>query len=106
MIGANPGAGGERDATPLNRSSQARSVRAGRSLQRPKGFRFVSTDVAAVLAAIRETAEGQLTADAARVDRERSFPRENLRTLGEVGGLGLVVPAEHGGAGGSLTALA
>jgi alkylation response protein AidB-like acyl-CoA dehydrogenase len=43
-----------------------------------------------------------LAVNAAEVDRERRFPRENLRVLGERGLLGLLVPAEYGGAGGGL----
>lgn len=46
-------------------------------------------------------------ADAAGVvDRERLFPRASLAALGEAGLLGLSTPAEHGGVGGGLSALA
>ena len=62
-------------------------------------------DTGGVLCATREAA-GVVAMDAPRVDRERAFPAESLRALGEVGALGLVVPAEHGGAGGALAALA
>ena len=45
-------------------------------------------------------------ADAAGlVDRERRYPRTSLEGLGAAGMLGLSVPAEHGGAGGGLSAL-
>jgi isovaleryl-CoA dehydrogenase len=63
-------------------------------------------DVAHVVAAIRDVARKRIAPDAARIDRDRAFPSENLRALAEVGGLGLVVPVGAGGAGGSLTALA
>jgi isovaleryl-CoA dehydrogenase len=66
----------------------------------------VSDDVRILLDAVRETAERRIAGEAARIDRERAFPEENLRALGELGALGLVVPSEYGGAGGALTALA
>ncbi|MBB4662388.1 acyl-CoA dehydrogenase family protein [Conexibacter arvalis] len=53
-------------------------------------------------AAVRD----RIAATAAAVDRERSFPAASLAALGEQGLLGLTVPAEHGGAGGGLSALA
>jgi isovaleryl-CoA dehydrogenase len=66
----------------------------------------VSNDIGALLDSIREVAAERIAPEAARVDRERAFPAENLRALGEIGALGLVAPVEHGGAGGALTALA
>jgi isovaleryl-CoA dehydrogenase len=66
----------------------------------------VSNDLGAVLGAIRETAERRIAPEAARVDRERAFPAENLVALGKIGALGLVVPPEQGGVGGGLVALA
>jgi isovaleryl-CoA dehydrogenase len=66
----------------------------------------VSNDLGEVLGAVRKTAAGRIAAEAARVDSERAFPAENLQALGEIGALGLVVPPDHGGAGGALTALA
>lgn len=64
------------------------------------------TNVGSVLEAVRRTAEERIAPQAARIDGERAFPDDNLRALGEAGGLGLVVPADHGGAGGALSALA
>ena len=64
------------------------------------------TNVGSVLDAVRQTAEEHIAPQAARVDGERAFPDDNLKALGAVGGLGLVVPVDHGGAGGALTALA
>ncbi|HEX4345473.1 MAG TPA: acyl-CoA dehydrogenase family protein [Solirubrobacteraceae bacterium] len=65
----------------------------------------MSREIADVLGAIGAAAE-QIAADAAAVDREHTFPAAALRSLAEAGGLGIVVPQEHGGAGGGLTALA
>lgn len=66
----------------------------------------MSNDIDRLLAATREAASGAIAANAARIDSAREFPADNLRTLGTAGALGLVVPAEHGGAGGGLAALA
>src|SRR4051795_12396616 len=63
-------------------------------------------EVPAVLAAVREVAEARVAPGAAEVDRTRSFPVESITALAEAGALGLMVPAEHGGAGGGLAALA
>ena len=59
-----------------------------------------------VLAATRDVANETVAANAARLDRERTYPAENLKALGGAGALGLVVSTEHGGAGGGLAALA
>jgi alkylation response protein AidB-like acyl-CoA dehydrogenase len=63
-------------------------------------------EVPAVLEAVREVADARLAPGAAEVDRSRGFPDDNLRALAEAGALGLLVPVEHGGAGGGLVALA
>ena len=63
-------------------------------------------DVQILLETVRETAQQRIAGDAARIDRERAFPAENVHVLGELGALGLVVPTEFGGAGGALSALA
>ena len=63
-------------------------------------------DVAGVLAGIRDVAETRIAPGAAEVDRSRSFPDSDIEALAGVGALGLLVPVEHGGAGGSLKALA
>jgi alkylation response protein AidB-like acyl-CoA dehydrogenase len=59
-----------------------------------------------VVDGVRRVAGGVARDDAARVDRERAFPRATIDALGAEGALGLLIPAEAGGAGGSLTALA
>lgn len=53
-----------------------------------------------------EAARGRIAAAATAVDRERSFPAASLAVLADEGLLGLTVPAEHGGAGVGLEALA
>jgi butyryl-CoA dehydrogenase len=59
---------------------------------------------------IRETmrafAQERLAPNAARWDREHTFPREELRALGALGALGVVVPEQWGGAGLDYLALA
>ena len=51
---------------------------------------------------VRETmrafAQDRLAPNAARWDRESHFPREELRALGELGAMGMVVPEQWGGA--------
>ena len=59
-----------------------------------------------VLESTREVASSVIAAQAATLDRERVYPADNMKSLGAVGALGLVVPAEHGGAGAGLAALA
>jgi hypothetical protein len=56
--------------------------------------------------AIREFASERLAPNAAAWDRERTFPAEALRELGELGALGMVVPEEWGGAGADYVSLA
>ncbi|HEV2753063.1 MAG TPA: acyl-CoA dehydrogenase family protein [Solirubrobacteraceae bacterium] len=62
-------------------------------------------DTAVVLDAVREVAEARVAPAAAEVDRTSRFPEEELRALADVGGLGLLVASEHGGAGGGLSTL-
>jgi len=66
----------------------------------------VSNDIEGVLALTRDVANETVAANAARVDRERVYPADNLDALGAAGALGVVVPVEHGGTGGGLVALA
>jgi len=47
---------------------------------------------------MRAFAQGELAPNAARWDRESHFPREELRKLGELGALGMVVPERWDGA--------
>jgi alkylation response protein AidB-like acyl-CoA dehydrogenase len=69
------------------------------------------TDVAVgnadgVLAEVRDLAQALIAPGAVEIDRESRFPDEQLKALGQVGALGLLVPREEGGAGASLVALA
>jgi alkylation response protein AidB-like acyl-CoA dehydrogenase len=66
----------------------------------------LTSGVQDILEAVRGVASGPIAADAARVDRERMFPTLGITALSEVSGLGIVVPADHGGSGGGLVALA
>jgi len=47
---------------------------------------------------MRAFAQNELAPNAARWDRESHFPREQLRALGDLGALGMVVPERWGGA--------
>ena len=58
----------------------------------------LSEEQAMVRDAMRAFAQGELAPNAARWDRESHFPREELRKLGELGALGMVVPEQWGGA--------
>lgn len=55
-----------------------------------------------VLAANEQLSREQLGAGADQIDQSRTFPRENLNALGEAGVLGLTVPTQFDGAGGTL----
>lgn len=54
----------------------------------------------------RRFARAELLPGAARRDREATFPAEALRRMGELGLLGMTVPAEWGGAGADAVSLA
>lgn len=54
----------------------------------------------------REISRDVLAPNAAEIDREGRFPRENLRVLGEAGILGLPVGTEFGGPGANLLTIA
>jgi alkylation response protein AidB-like acyl-CoA dehydrogenase len=55
---------------------------------------------------IEEIAAGEIAVAAAEVDAHSEFPARSLGALGDIGALGLTVPTEHGGQGGSLAELA
>lgn len=59
-------------------------------------------DVHGVLEANEAISRNQLASRADEIDQARRFPRENLEALGKAGVLGLLIPAQFGGAGGSL----
>jgi isovaleryl-CoA dehydrogenase len=65
----------------------------------------IAGDAARVLDAVRDVAEARIAPQAAEVDRTGRFPQDGVTALAQAGALGLLVPAEHGGAGGGLSAL-
>ena len=60
------------------------------------------SDIQALLAANEKLSREMLRANADQIDQSRRFPRENLAALGKAGVLGLLVPAQFGGAGAGL----
>jgi len=52
-----------------------------------------------IVAMAREFVQREITPHSAAWDRERAFPREVLRQLGDLGFFGMRVPEEHGGLG-------
>jgi alkylation response protein AidB-like acyl-CoA dehydrogenase len=59
-------------------------------------------DVQSLLAANEKLSQEVLRPGADQIDQSRRFPRENIAALGKAGVLGLLVPAQFGGAGASL----
>ena len=59
-------------------------------------------DTKSILAANEKLSQEMLRANADQIDQTRRFPRENLQALGRAGVLGLVIPAQYGGAGAGL----
>jgi hypothetical protein len=60
---------------------------------------IASEDQATIREAARRFAEEKLAPNAARWDREHAFPAEALKEMGELGFMGMTVPAEWDGAG-------
>ena len=54
---------------------------------------------------VRDFAETEGAPHAARWDRERVFPVDTVREMGELGLFGITAPEEFGGAGGDITSL-
>jgi butyryl-CoA dehydrogenase len=67
---------------------------------------LLNEEQALVRDTMRAFAQEQLAPNAARWDRDGHFPRAELRTLGELGAMGMVVPDEWGGAGMDYVSLA
>jgi alkylation response protein AidB-like acyl-CoA dehydrogenase len=55
---------------------------------------------------IREFAEAEIEPVSALIDEKAEFPRENMKKLGEMGILGMVVPEEYGGTGDDMISYA
>jgi len=60
------------------------------------------SDAQSLLAANSKLSQEVLLPAADQIDQTRRFPRENLTALGKAGVLGLMVPAQYGGAGAGL----
>jgi len=60
------------------------------------------TSIRELLAENERLAKEVFAPRADEIDRSRSFPRKNVQELGRAGLLGLTVPVEFGGAGGSM----
>jgi butyryl-CoA dehydrogenase len=52
-----------------------------------------------ILNMVRELARNEIAPKAAEYDRTEEFPMENIRRLGELGLMGILIPKEFGGAG-------
>ena len=59
-------------------------------------------EVQSLLVANEKLSREVLRPGADQIDQSRRFPRENIAALGKAGVLGLLVPAQFGGAGASL----
>jgi alkylation response protein AidB-like acyl-CoA dehydrogenase len=66
----------------------------------------LTTEQQTLQATATKLADDVFGPSAGATDRERRFPADNLKALGEAGLLGLLVPAAYGGRGGSLSDLA
>lgn len=62
----------------------------------------IDPEMDAFRADIRKAAERAFSEKAAHWDRTGEFPWENLKTLADLGYLGLLIPEEYGGVGGTL----
>src|SRR5881409_2488202 len=61
----------------------------------------LSPDHELIRRTVREFAEGEVAPVAEELDREKRFPYDIVRQLGELGWMGIPFPEEYGGAGGS-----
>ena len=67
---------------------------------------LLTADQQALQTAARRVTESVLRPRAEEIDRARRFPADNLKALAEIGVLGLLVPKDYSGRGGSLTDMA
>jgi alkylation response protein AidB-like acyl-CoA dehydrogenase len=63
-------------------------------------------EIEAVLKANEKVSQEALRPRADQIDQSRRFPRENLEALGKAGVLGLVIPQQFGGSGGTIAEMA
>ena len=66
----------------------------------------LSDDHQLIRRTVREFAEGEVAPVAEELDREKRFPYEIVRQLGELGLMGIPFPEEYGGGGGDTLAYA
>jgi butyryl-CoA dehydrogenase len=60
---------------------------------------FLSEEQKSLAVAARDFANREIRPAAARIDEKHEFPKDIIRQMGEMGFLGIMVPAEWGGAG-------
>src|SRR5215218_8939160 len=64
----------------------------------------LSDDHELIRRTVRDFARGEVAPVAERLDREKAFPYEIVRKLGDLGFMGIPFPEEYGGAGGDSLA--
>ncbi|HPS79890.1 MAG TPA: acyl-CoA dehydrogenase family protein, partial [Thermoanaerobaculaceae bacterium] len=55
-----------------------------------------------IVALTRQIAEGEIVPVRGKLDQDDVFPRDILKTMGDAGLMGVFVPEEYGGLGGSM----
>ena len=63
---------------------------------------FLTDTQKEIVSLTRQIADGEILPVRAKLDRDEIFPREIIRTLGDAGLLGVFVPEEYGGLGGTM----
>ncbi len=63
---------------------------------------FLTDTQKEIVALTRQIAEGEILPVRAKLDAEEIFPRDIVKTMGDAGLMGVFVPEEHGGLGGSI----
>ncbi|HVN76744.1 MAG TPA: acyl-CoA dehydrogenase family protein [Thermoanaerobaculaceae bacterium] len=63
---------------------------------------FLTDTQQEIVALTRKIAEGEILPARAKLDAEEIFPRDIVKTMGDAGLMGVFVPEDHGGLGGSM----
>jgi alkylation response protein AidB-like acyl-CoA dehydrogenase len=63
---------------------------------------FLTDTQKEIVALTRQIAEGEIVPARAKLDRDDVFPREILKVMGDAGLMGVFIPEEYGGLGGSI----